>query len=531
MAGQLLMGIDIGTSSSKGVLTTPDGQVLAQQTMEHGISIPQPGWAEHDPDRLWWHEFCSISRALLDATQYRAADIGGVAVSAIGPCLLPVGPDGAPLRPAILYGIDTRAVQEIADLNARYGEDTLYRAGGSVLSSQAIGPKIMWLRRHEPEVYRAAATFHSASDFMVFRLTGEQVMDAYTASLFNPLFSFDAQSWTSIYAEGIVDVARLPPVHHAAEIAGEVTAAAAAETGLVPGTPVTVGTVDAVAEAVSVGAIHPGDLMCMYGTTTFFILATDRPAPHPAMWSVCHALPGLFGMAAGMATTGALTRWFRDLFARELLTEGPDSAYAALAREAAKAPLGSHGLLVLPYFSGERTPINDPNARGVICGLTLAHDRGHVFRALLEGTAYGIAHNLAVMREAGEEARRIMAVGGGTKNPLWLQIVSDVSGVTQQAPEQTIGASYGDAFLAGLATGIVPSLDALDTDWVRIASTIDPDPAMHALYQPYYELFHQLRRDTENEQHALAALQAVDGTHGPEGEAGGPGRSVQEGTV
>jgi len=528
MAGQLLMGIDIGTSSSKGVVTTPDGQVLARQTMEHGISIPQPGWAEHDPDRLWWHEFCTIARALLEGTRYRAADVGGVAVSAIGPCMLPVGSDGAPLRPAILYGIDTRSGQEIVDLNVRYGEDTLYRAGGSVLSSQAIGPKIMWLRRHEPEIYRAAATFHSASDFIVFRLTGEQVMDAYTASLYNPLFSFDAQSWTPTYAEEIVDLARLPPVHHATEIAGEVTAAAAADTGLAPGTPVTVGTVDAVAEAVSVGAIHPGDLMCMYGTTTFFILATDRPAPHPAMWSVCHALPGLFGMAAGMATTGALTRWFRDLFARELLAVGPDNAYAALAREAANAPPGSRGLLVLPYFSGERTPINDPNARGVMCGLTLAHDRGHVFRALLEGTAYGIAHNLEVMRESGGKAKRIIAVGGGTKNPLWLQIVSHVSGVIQQVPKQTIGASYGDAFLAGLATGIIPSLDALDTDWVQIASTIDPDPAMRTVYQPYYELFHQLRRDTENDQHALAALQAVDGMHRSASEPDGPVRSASE---
>jgi xylulokinase len=382
----------------------------------------------------------------------------------------------------------------------------MYSKGGSMLTTQAAGPKIMWLKRNEPDVYEAAAYFHSASDYIVLRLTGEHVMDAYTASAYNPLFAIQGGGWSKEFAEEIVDLARLPPVRWASEIAGEVTPEAAQETGLAAGTPVTVGTVDAVAEAVSVGAIHPGDLMCMYGTTAFFILATDRVASHPAMWSVYHALPGLHGIAAGMATTGALTRWFRDNFARELLIEGGGEAYGVLAREAASVPPGSLGLVVLPYFSGERTPINDPQARGVVCGLTLAHDRGHVYRAVLEGTAYGIAHNLEVMREAGGAPRRIVAVGGGAKNPVWLQIVSDVSGVPQQVPAQTIGASYGDAFLAGYATGLIPSLDLLDSQWVQIDRTIEPDERARALYQEYYAVYRRLYGDTVADQHALAAL-------------------------
>jgi xylulokinase len=421
--------------------------------------------------------------------------------------MLPVDASGKPLRPGVLYGVDTRATREIADLNERYGTQAIFEVGGSMLTTQAAGPKILWLRRNEPEVYAATAFFHSASDFIVLRLTGNHVMDAYTASQYNPLFDIHAGGWIDRFAEEITDLERLPRVAWSSEVAGEVTREAAAETGLAPGTPVTVGTVDAVAEAVSVGAIHPGDLMVMYGTTAFFILATDAIAGHPSMWAVNHALPGVYGMAAGMATTGALTRWFRDNFARDLGGEvDGGGAYSALAREAAGAPPGSLGLIVLPYFSGERTPINDPEARGVICGLTLAHNRGHVYRAILEGTAYGIAHNLDAMREAGGQARRILAVGGGTKNDVWLQIVSDVSGLPQQVPAQTIGASYGDAFLAGLAAGIIPSLDVLDSTWVRIQRTVQPDAARGELYRDYYAVYRRLYGDTVEDQHALAEL-------------------------
>ncbi len=503
--GPLLLGIDIGTYSSKGVLTTVDGHIVAQQTIEHGMDIPRPGWAEHDANAIWWGEFAAISRDLLSQTSCSSKDIAAVAVSAIGPCLLPVGSDGRALRPGILYGIDTRATREIADLNECYGSGAMYARGGSLLTTQAVGPKILWLRRNEPDVYNSAAFFHSANDYIVLRLTGEHVMDAYTASLYNPLFDLHALQWTADFAEEIVDTDRLPPVRWATEIAGEVTAEAAHETGLAPGTPVAVGTVDAVAEAVSVGAIHPGDLMCMYGTTAFFIQAAAKATSNPTMWAVCHAIPGLYGLAAGMATTGALTRWFRDNFARELLSEDED-AYGTLAREAGDVPPGSLGLMLLPYFSGERTPINDPDARGVICGLTLAHTRGHVYRAVLEGTAYGIAHNLEAMREAGAEASRIVAVGGGAKNALWLQIVSDVSGLPQQVPAQTIGASYGDAFLAGHAAELIPSLDTLDSSWVQSGRTVEPDPTAHARYAEYYALYRRLYEDTAQIQHALAHL-------------------------
>jgi xylulokinase len=248
--------------------------------------------------------------------------------------------------------------------------------------------------------------------------------------------------------------------------------------------------------------------MIVYGTTTCVALVLEDLAPGGTMWMSPYAFLGLYCLLAGMATTGALTRWFRDNFARQEMAveaSGGPNAYAALTAEAEVVPPGSEGLVILPYFAGERTPLNDPDARGVIAGLSLAHGRGHLYRAILEATAYGVAHNLEVMRASGARPRRAIAAGGGTKSELLLQIVSDVTGIEQALPAQTIGASYGDAFFAGLATGLVSRTD-LGTKWVRIARRFVPDPARHALYQKYYDVYRGLYPHTVEDMHTLARL-------------------------
>ena len=463
MAGELLLWVDIGTYSAKGVLCTPDGQVVASHTIEHDLSLPRPGWAEHDPERVWWGEFVAITRAML-AEGHPAEAVQAVAVSAIGACLLPVDAAGRALRQGILYGIDTRATEEIAWLNAEFGEQPMLDLGGSALTSQAIGPKILWLRRHEPEVFAKSHMMLAASSYMVQRLTGEFVMDHHTASYYNPLYDLRGLRWDPRFAGPIVDLGRLPRLLWSNEVAGAVTPRAAAETGLAVGTPVTAGTIDAAAEAISVGVVDPGDMMVMYGTTMFFIHVTGDPVPDPRMWATAFVLPDTYAIDGGMSTTGALTRWFRDQLADgETAAEaaGGPNAYAALADLAATVPAGSEGLVCLPYFAGERTPVNDPDARGVYAGLTLSHTRAHLYRASLEGTAFGVRHNLETMTEMGAAPKRLVAVGGGAKNPLWLQIVCDASGLPQDVPERTTGASFGDAFLAGLATALVPGVAAL----------------------------------------------------------------------
>jgi xylulokinase len=365
------------------------------------------------------------------------------------------------------------------------------------LSSQAIGPKLSWLRENEPDVWQDAAAFTTATSYLVLRLTGRNVMDHHTAAHWMPYYDPEANAWSTTLVDDPEVRGRLPELGWADQLAGEVTPQASKVTGIAPGTPVVVGTVDALSEGIGVGLREPGDLMVMYGTTAFFILRTRGPVMRPGMW----CLPGAFAsepvLAAGMATSGAVTRWFREEFARDL---PEDEAYDQLFDAALAVPPGARGLLALPYFSGERTPINDPDARGVVAGLSLAHDRADVFRALLEGVGYGIRHSLEAMASEAQPIDRMIAVGGGTRSTTWMQIVSDASGRVQQVPRQTIGASYGDAYLAGLASGQI----SRDVQWAQTHSRIVPNSRARETYDRGFARYLALYEATRELVHALA---------------------------
>lgn len=488
----LLLGLDVGTSSSKAVLARPDGAVVATAQREHATSFPHPGWVEHDAETVWWTDVLAL---LAELGPERLRQVAGVCVSGIGPCVLPLDGRGEPLRPAILYGIDTRAGAEIEELTERYGADEILELGGSPLTSQAIGPKLLWLRRHEPEVWERTRRFAMASSFAVLRLTGEYVLDHHSASQCNPLYDLAGGRWHEGWAEEIAPGLELPRLLWPGEAAGAVGAEAAAATGIPAGTPVAAGTIDAWAEALGAGVVAPGDTMLAYGTTMFVVHVAPAAVPDPALWLTAGVAPASRTVAAGMATSGALTSWLR-----ELAGEPP---YEQLLGEAEAAPPGADGLVVLPYFAGERTPLFDVDARGAVLGLTLRHGRGHLYRALLEATAFGVRHNLETIEQAGGEPRRLVAVGGGTRGGLWTQIVSDVTGRDQDVPESTIGASYGDAQLAGAAAG----LSSLDAGWSRVGATVRPRPELRPLYDQLYGVYRRLYPATRELAHELAALQ------------------------
>jgi xylulokinase len=491
----LLLGVDIGTSSTKGVLTTPDGEVVATAVREHAVSRPHPGWAEHDARGVWWEGFATVTRELLPRAG--GTPIAAVGVSGIGPCALPATAAGEPLRPAVLYGVDTRAVGEIEELTARYGAEAIVERGGSPLTTQAVGPKLAWLRRHEPDVWRRTRRLFMASSYLVHELTGNYVLDHHSASQCSPLYDSRAHDWIGDWAEEIAPGLELPPLAWPGEVAGTVGEAAAARTGLRAGIPVIAGTIDAWAEAVSVGVTEPGDVMVMYGTTMFLIEVLAERRTWPGLWGTVGVTPGTYDLAAGMATSGAVTDWLRAL---------TGAAYEELIEEARAAGHGAGGLVMLPYFAGERTPLFDPDARGLVLGLTLQHGRGHLYRAALEGTAFGVRHNLEAMRSAGGEARRLVAVGGGTKGGLWTQIVSDVLGRAQVMPTVTIGACYGDALLAARAAGLSDG-----EGWNPPAGTVEPDPATAEVYDALYAVYRDLYPATRDAAHALAALSREPG--------------------
>jgi xylulokinase len=485
------LGIDIGTFESKGVLVDSMGAIVAAAAKPHKMIVPQAGWAEHRAEEDWWQDFTFITGAILDETGLEPSEIQAVACSAIGPCMLPVDGAGKPLMNAVLYGVDGRADREVAALTKRIGKDVLLDRCGNALTSQSVGPKILWLKNNRPEIYEKTAKILTSTSYLVFRLTGEYVIDHYTAASFSPLYLVDELDWSDELADDIAELEKLPRLAWSTEIVGGITPQAARETGLAEGTPVTAGTVDAAAEALSVGVGRPGDMMVMYGSTIFIITLTDARVRDPRLWYAPWLFEGQHASMAGLATSGTLTHWFRDHLAQDL---DPEAAFALLAGEAEAAPPGSNGLIFLPYFSGERTPIHDPFAKGCLFGLNLTHTRGDIYRALLEGIANGTNHVIETYREAGQAPVRVLAVGGGAKNRIWCQATSDLSGMDQIICEKTMGASYGDAFLAAVAIGKASVGDI--AIWNPVASTVRAE--FHEAYEKQYQLFRRLYEQTRD---------------------------------
>ncbi|WP_345645346.1 FGGY-family carbohydrate kinase [Streptomyces siamensis] len=490
MPRDAVMGVDIGTSSSKGVLVGLDGAPIRSAVREHTPTRPGPGRFEMDPS-VWWREFTELAREL---TAPGDTGVVAVGVSGMGPCVLLTDEHDAPLRPAVLYGVDTRSVRQIRRIEERLGAEEIIRRGGSALSTQAAGPKIAWIADEEPELYARARRLYMPSSWLVGNLTGNYVLDHHSASQCTPLYDTLACEWYAPWAAEVAPGIELPPLRWPGEAAGTLTARAARETGLPAGIPVTTGTIDAWAEALSVGAQNTGDLMLMYGTTMFLIHTVPEPLTSPSLWGTVGALPGTRNLAGGMATSGAVTNWLRDLFT------GTD--HTELTRLAAESGPGANGLLMLPYFSGERTPVMDPDARGVIAGLTLSHTRGDLYRAALEATGFGVRHNIEVIEAAGGDIRRVVAVGGGTQGSLWTQIVSDITGRPQEVRTTTIGAGYGDALLAAQLVA-----DVTVEDWNPVREVVTPDAQNTGRYEELYALYRRLYPQTSSTVHALAALQ------------------------
>ena len=490
MALGYTLGIDIGTFESKGVIVDDQGRIIAQAARPHKMIVPRPGWAEHRAVEDWWGDFVHLAKTLLAASKVDAKAIRAVATSAIGPCMLPVDAQGTPLMNGVLYGVDTRASAEITLLNAQIGEDAILARCGNALTSQSVGPKILWLARTHPDLWAKTTKILTSTSYITYRLTGQVVIDHHTAASFSPLYDMAIQDWCADLA-GICRHDQLPRLMWSTEIAGHITAQATDETGLALGTPVTCGTIDAAAEAVSIGVQNPGDMMMMYGSTIFIIQITTARLADTRLWQTPWLYPGQYSAMAGLATSGTLTHWMRDHFARDLPA---DTAFATLAAEAETSPPGANGLLCLPYFSGERTPLHNPQAKGAFFGLNLTHTRGDMYRAAIEGIAAATRHITDTFAGAGASPARVMAVGGGTKNRPWLQATSDMTGLDQTLCRVVSGASFGNAFLASLAIGRATPADI--ASWNPVAETVCA--SHHAAYSRQYPLFRRLYEATKD---------------------------------
>ncbi len=510
MANKYYMGIDIGTHESKGVLIDDDCRIVCCEVASHGVENPKPNYYEHDADQVWWGDFCKISKALIKTSGVQAKDIAAVGCSALSADVVPVDQNCVPLRKAILYGIDARAMAEMDDLTAYYGPERMRQLfGGRPLCSSDCMPKILWIKNNEPEIHKKAYKFLTASSFLTAKLTGKYVIDRYLAvSSFGPCYRSDLSIDAALTEELYCRADQLAEGRETSEVVGSVTRKAADETGLAAGTPVVTGTDDSGAEAISTGVLQPGDLMIQLGSTCYIIYCSDRMVYDERIWSEDYLIPGTYCQDGGTNTAGALTEWVRDNVFPDFSADeaqGGKNAFARMAALADGVRPGSDGLVVLPYFAGERTPINDPMACGVYFGLLQNHTRSHLYRAALEGVAYSVAQHVDILEENGMKIKNFMCVGGGAQNRQWLQIIADVTGHTVRTAKVTIGSSYGDAMIAAIGAGRFRDYSEL-AGYIESGRVFAPNMDNHSLYQSYKSLYARLYQATKPLMHELAEI-------------------------
>jgi xylulokinase len=471
-----VLGIDASTTATKAVLVDEAGEVAGVGTSEYDVASPQPGWAEQDPD-LWWNGAVEAIGRVLAATGVRGDDVAAVGLTGqMHGAVLLDGRD-AVLRPAILWN-DQRTARACEVIREAVGPERLIAITGNDALTGFTAPKLVWVRDHEPDVWRRVAHVLLPKDYVRLRLTGDHAMDKADGSG-TILFDLAARDWSPAILEALrIDPAWLPPTFEGPLPTGQVSAAAAAATGLRPGTPVVAGGGDQAANAVGTGAVDSGVVTLSLGTSGVTFAATREPLVEPAgrVHAFCHAVPDRWHLMSVMLSAAGSLRWFRDALA-------PGVAFGALVDEAADVPPGAEGLLFLPYLTGERSPHPDPLARGAFVGLTVRHGRPHLTRAVIEGVAFGLKDGLDLIVATGVPTpSRIHASGGGTASALWRQILADVLGAEIASVRTTEGAAYGAGMLAAVGAGWWPDVDAIAEAWVRpvVAATPSADAGRYA---------------------------------------------------
>jgi len=490
---EYLIGVDIGTLGSKGIIIDSGGNIISQQFVEHDIKILKPGWVEQNSE-VFWNDFKIIVKFLIEHAKINPERIAAVGISGLVPDVVPVDDSGNPIRDCIIY-MDRRAVKEAEWVKNIMDEERIYDVSGNAIDPYFAGYKCLWFQRNEPHNYLKTWKILDGSKYVVYKLTSREVLDYATGPLFAPFFNIRSKTWDRKTLNILnFDVEKLPDIVSPIDIIGEVTKNASIETGLPEGCKVIAGGPDYQFSAFSAGLTSPGDTMIMYGTTGLLAIVLDRPLFDPRLVNSLYILPNRYMSFGGMATTGALVRWFRDQFGfleKEVERLTGINAYNLLDAEASSIPPGSDGVVILPYFMGERTPIWDPTARGVIIGLTLYHTRGHIYRALLESTGYALKQHLEIAKELGISIKRVVAVNGGAKSPLWRGIVSDIIGLPQQYISTTMGAPYGDAFLSGVAVKIFDKPEDIN-NFIKVDEETNPNIKNSTIYAKFYDVYSKL---------------------------------------
>ena len=503
------IGTDIGTSGTKTIVMSEKGELISQDLQEYDVITPKPLWAEQWPD-IWLEATKKSIKNAVEKSDVLPENIKGIAISGLyGGSGIPVDKDRNAVRPCMIW-MDRRATEQQKWVEENIGKDKIYKITHNGTDPYYGYLKILWMKQNEPENWAKTEQFLPPNAYIIEKLTGVTAVDYSSAGNIGGIFDMNTHSWSYELMDEMGIPRNMMPERlvDSIEKVGEITEESSAEIGVLAGTPVFSGGVDAGTATFGLGVFNENEYAATIGTSmcAALIHSTPMKAKNLIKWPYVYDGKRLSYSFGGGATAGAVIKWFRDTFAELELTEedsGGERAYAALDRKATEIKPGSNGLVVLPYFMGERSPVWDTDAKGVIFGLSLVHTKAHIYRAFLESVAYSLRHT---MEESGTEIEgEIILAGGVNKSPMWQQIFADVTGHPVVCPMEDVEANLGDVMLAGIGTGILTLEDV--KSWQVLAPARKPNMENHEIYNRYYRIYRNLYTNLKDDMKEISEIE------------------------
>lgn len=504
-----IMGIDVGTSGTKTALFDKDGRMLGCAAGEYPLYQPYNGWAEQDPAD-WWNAACMTIAEVLRQSGVKAEQIKGIGLTGQMHSLVLLDENGEPLRKAILW-CDQRTAKECGEITRKVGADRLVEITANPALTGFTASKILWVKNHEPETYRACKHILLAKDYIRYKLTGVFATEVSDASGMQ-LLDVPGRYWSSEILEKLdIDPALLARVYESPEVTGTVTGRAAALTGLAGGTPVVGGAGDNAAAAVGTGVVRDGEAFTTIGTSGVVFAHSSKITIDKGgrVHTFCCAVPGAWHVMGVTLGAGLSLQWFKKNFCKDLIAvaekENKD-IYDLMTEEAESVEIGAERLIYLPYLMAERTPHLDPECRGVFFGLSAIHERRHLIRAVMEGVGYSLCDCAHILKEMGIHLQDMKACGGGGKSRLWRQMLADLYECPVTTLQSDEGPALGAAILAGVGAGLYESVEAGAEHVIRIRASLMPVQDNISKYKNIYKLYQKLYNDLKDTFKLLAAV-------------------------
>lgn len=486
---KLLLGIDIGTSACKVAIFGRKGNVLAQSNQGYQLYYPNPGWVEQNPDE-WFQSICISIKDTLEKGKIHPSQIAGIGIDGQSWSCIPVDKVGNCLHNTPIW-MDTRARHIVKQTVDQLGFDTIFNIAGNAFEPAYSTPKILWFQQNLPNIYEKTYQFLQSNSYIVLKLTGkftQEKSQGYGLHFFNAkTCTYDKDLANALG----ISLDKVPEIYNCHDVVGSVTKEAASLTGLLEGTPVVAGGLDAACGTLGAGVVRTGQTQEQGGQAGGMSICLDQAISHPKLILSPHVVPNHWLLQGGSVGGGGVLKWFRQ----EL---GADSSFDDLTSLAEQIPAGSNGVVFLPFMAGERSPIWDPDAKGVYYGLGFDKTRAHMIRASLEGVAFSLEHNLRTAKESGVEAEELIAMGGASNSLLWTQIKSDVTGKVIKVPTSDTATTLGASILAGVGVGIYDNFEEAVNETIVITRTHTPNIKNHIKYQAAMELYLELYQDLKD---------------------------------